>query len=68
MCSSDLVAVRLREDGFVEFELSNRIACRNAFGRFYVAVIDWPHRRFIAPSMLAHAIAAARRDVRADGS
>ena len=55
------VAVRLRDDGFVEFELSNRIACRNAFGRFYLAVIDWPHRRFIAPAMLAHAIAATRR-------
>jgi hypothetical protein len=53
------VAVRLLEDGGVEFELSNRIACRNLFGRFYLAVIDWPHRRFIAPTMLLHAVDAA---------
>lgn len=55
------VAVRLLDDGGAEFELSNRIACRNLFGRFYVAVIDWPHRRFVAPTMLAHAIDAALR-------
>jgi hypothetical protein len=60
------VAVRLAGDGVVEFELSNRIACRNAFGRFYVAVIDWPHRKFVAPAMLAHAIAAARRGFEGD--
>jgi hypothetical protein len=60
------VAVRLVEDGVVEFELSNRIACRNAFGRFYVAVIDWPHRKFVAPTMLAHAIAAALRGAEGD--
>jgi hypothetical protein len=55
------VAVRLQDDGGVEFELSNRIAHRNLFGRFYVAVIDWPHRKFVAPAMLAHAIDAARQ-------
>jgi len=54
------VAVRLLGGDVVEFELSDRIACRNAFGRFYVAVIDWPHRKFVAPRMLAHAVAAAR--------
>jgi hypothetical protein len=58
------VAVRLLDDGGIEFELSNRIACNNLFGRFYVAVIDWPHRKFVAPSMLVHAIAAARVRVR----
>jgi hypothetical protein len=31
------VAVRLLGGDVVEFELSDRIACRNAFGRFYVA-------------------------------
>ena len=59
------VAVRLLEDGGVEFELSNRIACRNLFGRFYLAVIDWPHRRFIAPTMLLHAADAALVALRA---
>jgi hypothetical protein len=55
------MAVRLQDDGTIEFELSNRIACNNAFGRLYVALIDWPHRRFVAPAMLVHAIEAARQ-------
>ncbi|HEY8974057.1 MAG TPA: DUF2867 domain-containing protein [Burkholderiaceae bacterium] len=53
------VAVRRLDDGGVEFELSNRIACNNRFGRFYVAAIDWPHRRFVAPTLLMHAVDAA---------
>lgn len=53
------VAVRLLDDGLVEFSLADRVACTNVFGRFYMAVIASTHRRVIAPAMLAHAVEAA---------
>ena len=53
------VGVRLRDDGAVEFSLADRVACTNAFGRVYMALIAWTHRRLIAPAMLAHAVESA---------
>ena len=55
------VAVRLLVGGAVEFSLSDRVACTNAFGRLYMALISTTHRKAIAPAMLAHAVDAALR-------
>lgn len=55
------VAVRLLDDGAVEFSMANRVACTNVFGRVYMALIASTHRRVIAPAMLAHAVDAALR-------
>lgn len=55
------VAVRLLVGGAVEFSLSDRVACSNAFGRLYMAAIATTHRQAIAPAMLAHAVDAALR-------
>lgn len=55
------IAVRLLDDGAVEFSMANRVACTNWFGRFYMALIASTHRRVIAPAMLAHAVDAALR-------
>jgi hypothetical protein len=53
------VGVRLRDDGALEFSLSDRVACRNLFGRLYMALIARTHRRVVAPALLGHAVAAA---------
>jgi len=53
------VGVRMLDDGAIEFSLSDRVACSNLFGRFYMAAIAGTHRRVIAPAMLAHAVEAA---------
>ncbi len=53
------VGVRLLEGGAVEFSLSDRVACRNVFGRVYMALIASTHRRVVAPALLSHAVDAA---------
>ncbi len=55
------VAVRVLAGGAVEFSLSDRVACNNAFGRLYMAAIATTHRKAIAPAMLVHAVEAALR-------
>jgi hypothetical protein len=50
------VGVRLKDDDTVEFSLSDRVACRNLFGRVYMALITGTHRRVVAPTMLTHAV------------
>ena len=55
------VAVRLLDDGAVEFSMANRVACTNWFGRIYMALIASTHRRVVAPALLAHAVDAALR-------
>jgi hypothetical protein len=55
------VAVRLLDDGAVEFSMADRVACTHWFGRIYIALIAATHRRVIAPSMLAHAVDSALR-------
>jgi len=55
------VGVRLLGDGAIEFSLATRVACRNLFGRVYMALIARTHRKLIAPEMLAHAVDSALR-------
>lgn len=55
------VRVEMRAGGRIRFSLSTRVACRNLFGRFYIAAIERTHRRYIAPSMLQQAAAWAIR-------
>jgi hypothetical protein len=57
------VAVRILDDGAVAFSMANRVACTNAFGRIYMALIASTHRRVVAPAMLVHAVDAALRSV-----
>jgi len=45
--------------GSVEFSLSTKVACKNLFGRFYMAAISQTHRRYITPTMLMYAVAYA---------
>lgn len=49
-------AVRLLPEGRVEFSLSTRVACKNLFGRAYLAAISQVHRRYITPAMLKNAV------------
>ena len=60
------VSVRLLDDGAVEVSLANRVACTNAFGRIYMALIARTHRKVVAPTMLAHAVDAALRSGASD--
>lgn len=52
------VGVAVAEDGSVELSLDTRVACRNAFGHLYMALIARAHRHYIAPAMLRAAAAA----------
>lgn len=52
------VAARRLDDGRVEFSLATRVACKNLFGRAYMALISTTHRRYIAPTMLEYATQA----------
>lgn len=49
-------SVRLFDNGTVEFSLSTKVACKNLFGRFYMATISQTHRRYITPTMLMYAV------------
>lgn len=40
----------------VEFTLGTRVACKNLFGKFYMAVVDPVHRQYITPTMLRLAV------------
>jgi len=55
------VAVEHIDDERVEFSLSTRVACKNLFGRFYMAMISATHRKYIAPAMLEYAVDAVKR-------
>ena len=46
------------DDGRVEFSLATRVACKNLFGRVYMALISATHRKYIAPTMLEYAVQA----------
>lgn len=47
--------------GRVEFSLSTRVACRNLFGRVYMALISAAHRKYIAPRLLRMAVESMLR-------
>lgn len=49
-----VVMVEVKEKGVV-ISLSNRVACRNLFGRFYMRCIQGVHQVFIVPKMLSTA-------------
>ncbi|MBI1216444.1 MAG: DUF2867 domain-containing protein [Alphaproteobacteria bacterium] len=50
------VSVRKTGDDSAEILLGTRVHCKNAFGRFYMASIDYVHRRYVAPLMLRLAV------------
>ena len=50
------VGVKLIDDMTAEISLGNIIHYKNNFGKFYMAMIDLVHRRYIAPTMLRRAI------------
>jgi hypothetical protein len=53
-------SVRHLPDGRTEFSLSTRVACKNLFGRFYLAAISSVHRRYVTPTMLRSAVNVVR--------
>ncbi|MNS86749.1 hypothetical protein D3C72_1206630 [compost metagenome] len=50
------VRVQFNEDGQVEISLGSRVQTLNAFGRFYMAMIDSAHRHYVAPALLRRAV------------
>jgi hypothetical protein len=62
------VSVRLLDDGTMEVSLSDKVACRNLFGRIYMALISATHRRMVAPAMLAHAVDWAMASTATEGA
>jgi len=53
------VAVRIDADGNALITLGTRVVVRNAFGRFYMAVIDRVHRHYVTPTLLRTAVNGA---------
>jgi hypothetical protein len=53
------VSVRFLPDGSASVTLGTRVVTRNAFGRFYMAVIDRIHRGYVTPSLLRSAVDGA---------
>jgi hypothetical protein len=53
------VRVERLDDGQLRISLGTRVRTHNAFGRFYMAMIDRTHRRYISPTMLRMAVAHA---------
>lgn len=50
------VGVEVINDNHIKLSLGNRIHCKNLFGRFYMSVIDYVHRHYIAPTMLRRSV------------
>ncbi|MEZ0261497.1 MAG: DUF2867 domain-containing protein [Alphaproteobacteria bacterium] len=50
------VGVEIKGAGQADITLGTRVSCKNNFGRFYMAVIDYTHRKYITPSMLRRAV------------
>lgn len=55
------VAVDIVSDDRIDISLGTRVACRNAFGRVYMALIEGAHRRYVSPAMLRLAVENAAR-------
>jgi hypothetical protein len=62
------VGVQLRADGSAEFTMGTRVRTRNAFGLFYMAVIDPVHRSYVTPAMLRLAVDHAVRSLARSGA
>lgn len=52
------VAVTRADHAHWTLAVATHVACRNAFGRFYMAMIETVHRRYVVPRMLEAAVAA----------
>ena len=50
------VGVEIIDDHQVDITLGTRVHCRNAFGRLYMAAIDYVHRHYVTPTMLRLAV------------
>ncbi|VAW71493.1 hypothetical protein MNBD_GAMMA12-3813 [hydrothermal vent metagenome] len=50
------IRVELLSDSQVKFSLESRVHCINLFGKFYMAIIDYVHRHYIAPTMLRRSV------------
>ncbi len=44
------------QDGAAQVMLGTRVHCKNAFGRLYMAAIDYTHRHYVTPAMLRRAV------------
>jgi hypothetical protein len=50
------VGVEIIDARRAEVTLGTRVHCKNWFGRFYMAVIDYTHRHYITPTMMRYAV------------
>jgi len=50
------VSVEIVDKHHVDVMLGTRVHCKNFFGRFYMAAIDYVHRRYVTPTMLRLAV------------
>jgi hypothetical protein len=50
------VSVTINSNDAIVFSLSTKVACKNMFGRFYMAIISQTHRKYITPTMLMYAV------------
>ncbi|MGP9803030.1 DUF2867 domain-containing protein, partial [Rheinheimera sp. NSM] len=50
------VAVNRLNNGGIRFSLGSKVQCKNGFGRFYMAMIQKVHLRYVVPTMLEQAV------------
>lgn len=50
------VSVEIVDKHHVDVMLGTRVHCKNFFGRFYMAAIDYVHRHYVTPTMLRLAV------------
>ena len=50
------VGVEIVDEHNIDITLGTRVHCKNLFGRFYMAAIDYVHRHYISPTMLRLAV------------
>jgi len=46
------IAVNIINQETIEISMGTRVHCKNSFGKFYMAIIDYVHRKYISPKML----------------
>ncbi len=49
------ISVEIANESQIKITLGTRVNCRNAFGKFYMSVINQVHKRYISPTMLRRA-------------
>lgn len=50
------VSVEIVDKHHIDIIMGSRVHCKNLFGRFYMAVIDYVHRHYVTPTMLRMAV------------